>query len=147
MIFNTKNKIDAEKAKNRLNWAIENNKRIEIIVKRFKRTNNQNRYLHLLLNYFALETGETLEYVKQNIFKRMVCKSIFIYDYKNPKTKEISNRCKSSADLNTKEMTDAIDTFRNFSSKEAGIYLPEANEHEFLDSVENEIENNKQYLY
>lgn len=32
---------------------------------------------------------------------------------------------RSTADLDTKELTTAIDRFRNYSSKEAGIYLPE----------------------
>lgn len=43
-------------------------------------------------------------------------------------------------------MTTAIQRFRNWSSMEAGIYLPEPSDQEFLDHIQNEIERHKEYL-
>jgi len=42
-------------------------------------------------------------------------------------------------------MTTAIERFRNYASKEAGIYLPEAGEIAMLQQIEHEVKNN-QYL-
>ena len=43
-------------------------------------------------------------------------------------------------------MTTAIERFRNYASKEAGIYLPEPGELAMLQQIENEIKKNEQYL-
>jgi hypothetical protein len=53
---------------------------------------------------------------------------------------------RSSADLSKEEMTLSIDRFRDWSSQTAGIYLPAANEQEFLASIEYELSRNKQWL-
>jgi hypothetical protein len=42
-------------------------------------------------------------------------------------------------------MTTAIERFRNYAGKEAGIYLPEAGEIAMLQQIEHEVKNN-QYL-
>mgnify|MGYP003330810326 CR=1 FL=1 len=43
-------------------------------------------------------------------------------------------------------MSLSIDRFRDYSSKEAGIYLPEPNDLSILKDIEKQITNNKQYL-
>jgi hypothetical protein len=146
MIYNTKNKIESIKANERLQWLTKNEKRIEIKELRGKRTTPQNAYLHLVLNYFALEYGETFEFTKQDIFKKWVNPEIFKTTRKNPKNGKTRDEWRSSADLDTKEMTDAIDRFKNWSVQKTGIKLPEANEQEFLDHIQNEIDKNKQWL-
>ena len=146
MIYNFNNDTDCIRATDKLKWLISKKKRIELKELRGKRTNPQNAYFHLLINYFALEYGETFEYTKQYIFKKYVNPDIFKTERKNPKSGKVREGWRSSADLDTKEMTDAIDRFKNWSVTKAGIRLPEANEDQFLDYIQNQIDQNKQYL-
>ena len=53
---------------------------------------------------------------------------------------------RSSRDLDTAEMTITIDKFRNYSSKEAGVYLPGPDEKRFLQQIEIDASKNQQYL-
>lgn len=116
---------------------------IEVGKKRVKRTLKQNAYLHLLLQIFAIEYGDTLEYCKETIYKDVVNPQIFRETYKT-KTGRVGVRLRSSADLNTKELAQSIDRFKDFSARELGIMLPDA------DQVENGqmyVENNKRHLF
>lgn len=142
MMFNY---TDYSKAIDYLKKIVESKLPFEIIKKLPKRTFSQNRYLHLLLASFSIEFGYELEFTKQEIFKKIVNPDLFIRQFSNKKTGEICEYLLSSAKLNTKEMTDSIQRFRIYSSKE-GHYLPEPNEYEILISIENEYEKNKEYL-
>lgn len=146
MIYDTSIEINKQKAIERFNFLISKAKIIEIIDKKPIRSISQNSYLHLILSWYALEYGETLEYIKQEVFKKQVNSDIFKTNYINKKTEEMRVAWRSSANLNTKETTIAIDRFRNYSSKEAGIYLPQPSDLIALQYIKNEIENNKQYL-
>jgi hypothetical protein len=99
-----------------------------------------------LLSYFALEVGETMDFIKQDIFKKTVNIETFKTTRKNPKSGKVREDWRSSADLDSKEMTTAIDRFKNWSVQKAGIRLPEANEQEFIDYITNEVEKNKEWL-
>lgn len=112
--------------------------------KKVKRSLNQNRYLHLILSWFAVETGYTLEDVKREYFKKLCNPEIFLKEDKGSLGEIIS--IKSSADLDSNEMTTAIERFRNWSAKEAGIYLPEANEDEWLRHIEIEISKHEKWI-
>jgi hypothetical protein len=146
MIYNTKNPVDKERSKERFAKLIEKEARIELTEKKGNKTPNQNRYLHLILGWFALETGYTLEYVKRQFFKIHCNIEIFkvVVEGKFGEVEDV----RSWAELDSREGTTAINRFRNWSAQEAGIYLPEANEQEFLNSIEQEMskENNKEYL-
>lgn len=146
MIFNAKLPLDQQRAVEKLKYFLKKGCRFELTEKRENRTLRQNNYLHLILSWFALEYGETLEYTKQVIFKQHINPDLFVTEYVNRKTGEMRSELKSTADLDTKQMTDAIDRFRNFASKEMGIYLPEPNDLALLNEIEREIENHKQYL-
>ena len=111
--------------------------RVEIRELRKRRSTEQNRYLHLILGWFGIHFGYTLNEAKE-IFKQ-INSEIFVNSKNN------RNFVKSSADLNTKEMTDSIEKFRNMSA-EQGCYLAAPNEQGLLDSIENEMERNKMYL-
>lgn len=142
MRFNLSKKGEVQRVKTRLNFLFKKGATIEIVEKRQQRTRKQNSYLHLILSLFAMETGYTLEEVKQDIFKRDVCKDFFEY------RKGDRTFYKSTSDLDTGQMTLAIDKFRNWSSVEAGIYLPEANEQDLLNRIEEEMQRygNRQYV-
>ena len=140
MKLNLKNEIEAKKAKTYLLHLIEKGEFIELRKIAPKRSNQQNRYLHLLLGMLAIEYGDTLEYVKTEFYKKKWNPDIFCTTYTNPKTGEIRDDLKSSASLDTKELNISIERLRTKASQEMGIYLPDANEHEFLKHIEKEID-------
>ena len=146
MRFNTSIEHEANKARTNLEYLISKQKVIDQTAVREKRSISQNSYLHLIVAIFALEYGELASYVKKEFFKIKCNPEIFKTEYVNKKTGEVRDDLRSSSDLDTKEMTICIDRFRDYASKEAGIYLPEPNDMEFIRHCENDIENNKQYL-
>jgi len=144
--YNCNNQYETNQARTKLDWLIEHKKLIEIKEIRAKRSLNQNSYLHLLISFFALEYGEMAGYIKMEFFKKICNEQIFKTEYKNPKTGEVRTDWRSSASLDSKEMTTAIDRFRDYASKEAGIYLPQPDDKEFLFHCEKSIEMHKQYI-
>jgi hypothetical protein len=146
MLYNPEKEIDIQRALVKIRQLIATKKVFELKEKRPKRSLNQNNYLHLILSWYAFEYGETLEYIKQEVFKKYVNKSIFEYDYVNRITGETRVEYRSTANLDTAELSVAIDRFRDFSVKQAGIYLPEPKDLVLLREIEIQIENNKQYL-
>jgi Ser-tRNA(Ala) deacylase AlaX len=147
MIYDLSKEVDRKQFSTKVSHYWERGKageviRVELKQKRKKRTIRQNAYLHLLFSWFAMKTGYTAEEVKQDIFKRDVCKDFFI--------KNRNNRIvyRSTSDLSTLEMTNAIDKFKNWSAKEAGIYLPDANDESFMNYIEDQISRygNRQYI-
>lgn len=141
MIYNAKNNIEAQSATKRLNWLIEKGKKFELTEKRGIRTLSQNRYLHLLIKWFSLETGYKPGEAKQ-MFKRLSEHDIY-YEYQNKG--ETFKR--GTSDANTKETAIAIERFRNYSNDEAGIYLPEANEKEWLEHIQKESSRYENRIY
>lgn len=144
MLYNSEKQIDCQRAIEKINFLITNKKVFELKEKRKKRTISQNSYLHLILSFFALETGYTLEEVKQDIFKKVVNPNTF-YEGEFGELVKIE-RWRSTASLNTQEMTLCIDRFRNYASKEAGIYIPEPKDLTILQEIEIQITNNEKYL-
>jgi hypothetical protein len=144
MIYNPEKQIDVSRAIEKIKHLIANKKVFELTEKRKKRTINQNAYLHLLFGWFALETGYTTEEVKQELFKKIVNPNTFYEgEFGNIITIE---RWRSTANLNTQEMTLCIDRFRDYASKEAGVYLPQPSDLAMLQEMEIQINNNQNYL-
>ena len=141
--FKGSSKIDQQKAKDYLNKLIASGADFEIKKKLNKRTYSQNNYLHLLFGYFSLNTGYTPEEVKQDIFKKIVNPEIF-YEGEKEKMPGIKiEQWRSTADLNTKEMTICIERFLDWSACEADIRLPEPSDLAFLKEIEIELANTK----
>lgn len=141
MIYNPTNPLHQKQAIEKLKYFFSKGKRFELKAKHDKRSISQNSYLHLILTWFGIETGYTLEEVKQEIFKKHVNANLF-YDGEFDGVVKIE-RWRSTANLDTAEMTLAIDRFRNFSSQDLGIYLPEPNDLVLLQELENEISKHK----
>lgn len=144
MIYDTSKEFDKQRAITRFNQLISKGRRIELKSIE-KRSLSQNNYLHLILSLLAIETGNTLDYVKEVFYKRAANKELFVRE----KDDEILGKVeylRSSADLSKEEMTLSIDRFRNWSSQTAGVYLPAANEQEFLASIEYELSKYKQWV-
>jgi hypothetical protein len=146
MKFDLSKKEESNKAEEYFKKLMEQKSIVEIRKKFSSRTYNQNNYLHLLLSYTAMEYGETLEYFKQYIWKRLINKDIFHTEYINFKTSEKRQDWRSSADLSTKEMTIAIERLILFAAKEMNLELPEAHHFDRIRYIENQIEKNKRYL-
>jgi hypothetical protein len=145
MIFNLNNPHEVEKFKQYVNKLYLKKGIIEVKEKRARRSVQQNSYLHLLLGYFGTEYGMSLEQVKIDFFKRICNKDLFERKKQNKKGNSICF-LRSSAELTTDEMSLAITRFRNWSASEADIYLPSAEDFEFLIYAQQCIENNKEYL-
>lgn len=112
---------------------------------RNRRTSAQNRYLHLILGWFAVEYGETVQYVKEEYFKRLVNADLFVVRRQDRWMGEVTV-LRSTRDLTSSELSQAVDRFRDWSSREAGIYLPEANEDGMLRAIEVEVNRMSRYI-
>jgi hypothetical protein len=144
VIYNPENRIEVNRAIEKLKYFISEGKIFELKAKRERRTISQNSYLHLLFSWFALETGYTTDEVKQEIFKKIVNPNTF-YEGEFGRFIKIE-RWRSTASLNTEEMSLCINRFRDYASKEAGIYLPEPTDLVMIRQLEIEVTNNQQYL-
>jgi len=136
---------DIEKAVAYVTKCLNNGHNIEV-KRKTSRSLSQNKYLHVILGGFAMEYGETIEYTKQIIFKRLVNPQIFQTKHINKKREETRIEWRSTADLTTEETTQSIERFRTYSSKEFGIYLPEPHEKEIIEEIEYQISKQQEYL-
>ena len=145
MIYDLSRELDRLQFKEYCALLYRKGARVELSEKRGRRTLSQNNYLHLILSYFALRYGERMECVKQEFFKRHVNPDIFLQEKEGQGVGRYY-ALRSSADLSTKEMTTAIDRFRDWASMEAGIYLPSPDEEGVLGELEREVEANKRFI-
>ena len=148
MKYNLTKAIDKQRFTQRSSELCEKGEFVELRKISPVRTSSQNRYLHLLFGWFAISYGERMDYVKQVIFKRWVNEEIFLTEHVNKITGEIRKDWRSTADLDSKEMTLAIERFRDYAVKESipSVYLPAPNETEYLKEIEIEMERHKQYI-
>ena len=137
MIFNLSNHYEIPKFKKYVNRLFKERAIVEVKKKLPNRTLAQNSYLHLLLGYF--------DEAKVDFYKRICNRDLFERKTINKAGKEVTY-LRSSAELTTGEMTLSIDRFRNWSTAQAGIYLPAANEHQMLIYAQQEIERNKEFI-
>ena len=145
MIYNLKNPSEVIDLENRVNELIEQRAVVDLTKKNPNRSLSQNAYLHLILGFFACEYGCSLDYVKREFYKKVCNKPIFERK-KTAKNGEIIIELRSSRDLDSQEMTTAIERFRNWSSLEAGIYLPSADEKHFISHMQKELRRYKQWI-
>lgn len=145
MIYNAKIEADVFKARERFKALIDSKKIFEIKEKRKLRTLSQNRYMHLILGWFGLHFGYTMEEVKQKIFKEHVNPELF---YEGEKEGIVRiQQWRSTAMLNTDELSIAIDRFKKFSS-EQGLYLPDPSDLASMQQIDNELNkySSRQYM-
>lgn len=102
-----------------------------------RRSSSQNNYLHAVLGAVALHVGESLEYVKQEIYKRMVNPDIFVKEHDNPVLGRVVF-LRSSADLNKEEMSESIDRFRKWAAGQ-GIYTPSPDDLSTIAQISSEM--------
>lgn len=144
MKFDLSKHIDQERFKRRCNELFEKQRIVELTEKT-QRTLRQNAYLHVIIAYLAMETGNTVEYVKNEFFKKECNELLFVYREYDKLLKREATKLRSTRDLSKEEMTLAIDRFRNRASAE-GYYLPSPDESAFICEIEMEVERYKQFI-
>lgn len=145
MIYDTSNPLDKANFMLRAKKLAESGKVIELTEKKPRRSLPQNKYLHVILAYFGTQTGNTLEWVKQQYYKKLVNPDLFIREKEDKYLGRIKV-LRSSADLDTSEFSLSIERFRNWAAQEAGIYIPSADEAILIQQMEIEIERSKEFL-
>ena len=145
MIYNLSSPLDKANFLLRAKKLAESGVIVDLTEKKPRRSLPQNKYLHVILAYFVAQTGNTLEWVKQQYYKKLVNPDLFILEKKDKDLGKIKV-LRSSADLDTSEFSLSVERFRNWASQEAGIYLPSADEYIIIQQMEIEIERNKEYL-
>ena len=143
MIYDLSIQQDRERFRKRCNLLFHEQKCVEIS-DLTERTLGQNGYLHLLIGYYASVTGNSFEYVKQEIYKKTCNRDIFLI--KEQCENETIYFLRSSSSLTKDEMTLSLNRFRNWSSTPDDghpiIYLPDASDKKALTRIEQEIKSN-----
>lgn len=144
MLYDLSNEFQREDFKKRVNELYEKRVVVELTRKFPTRSNQQNRYLHLILSWWGIYYGCSKDYAKRHFFKWECNKDVFIAT-RIAKNGEQYDEFRSSADLTTEEMTLAIQRFRDFCAYQ-GCYIPSPDEHEYLLFIEREIAKNQEFL-
>ena len=145
MIYNLSSPLDKANFLLRAKKLAESGVIVDLTEKKPRRSLSQNKYLHVILAYFGAQTGNTLEWVKHQYYKKLVNPDLFIREKEDKYLGRIKV-LRSSADLDTAEMSLSIERFRNWAAQEAGIYIPSADEAILIQQMEIEIERNKEFL-
>lgn len=143
MIFDLSNILDCERFKARCNKLYSKRCIVELTEKA-TRSLNQNSYLHLILAWHAIESGNTVEWVKQRYFKLLVNPEIFVAE-RQDKHLGCVKYLLSTASISKEQMTTAIDKFKIWSAHN-GIYLPDADNGEFLAAIQVEQSRQTKWL-
>ena len=143
MLYDLASELDRQRATKRWEYLLQR-KAVVDLTEHVQRTNSQNAYLHVLLGLLAMEFGERIEYVKQNYYKELVNPALFVVR-KDDRFMGQRVELRSSRDLTKEEMTESIDRLKVWAA-EQGIFLPNADEKEFLARIEAEMRRNAKYL-
>ena len=139
MLYDLRKTIDAKSARIRLEHLISRGAVIEMTERRPQRSLRQNAYPHLILAYFAAETGNPHEWVKQPYYKRTCNPDLFIARREDDLLGSVTY-VRSSADLSTEEMSRSIERFRNGAAAAAGIYMPAPDREDEVLEMQREVE-------
>ena len=140
MLYCLSDELSRNKFKSRVEYLLEHAVLVEL-TDATRRSTAQNSYLHVVLGAFALHVGEPLQYVKQEIYKRMVNKSLYVREKDNPALGHIVY-LRSSTELTKDEMSLSIDRFRKFAA-EFGCYTPAPGDFEMISRINAEMSNCK----
>lgn len=111
---------------------------VELREVRPQRSDRQNRYLHAIIAYFAVQVGERAEEVKREYYKLAANRELFAYEAESHVTHRPVIRLRSTASLSTEEMTLSIERFRTWAAQTAGIYLPSPDDEAAIRAMEAE---------
>ena len=107
MTYNLANEFQRKAFLARCEDCLEKASVVELTAKTF-RSRNQNSYLHLLIGAVAMDTGNTLAYVKEVYFKRLVNPDLFVKEVTDLYAGKVEV-IRSTTDLTMGELSMAID--------------------------------------
>lgn len=144
MLYDLHNPLDAGKFKLRCGKLLQKPCVVELTEKR-PRSLAQNSYMHVVIAYFGAVTGNETEYVKTQYFKLHCNPDLFVTEKDDPFRGRI-RVLRSTRELTMEQTALAITRFIGWAGREAGVYIPSADDHRAVLQMEIEIERNKQYL-
>lgn len=144
MLYDLSNPLQNESFKAKAEALAKKGCIVELTEKKPQRSLQANKYLHVILAYFGLQIGETMEYVKKYYYKILCNRDTFIREVDDKYLGKVKV-LRSSADLDTEEFSMTITRFRDWAATE-GIYIPSSEEHLMVQQMEIEISRNKMYL-
>ena len=111
--------------------------KVELKEKKPGRSIAQNSYFHVVITLYSIGYGSSINETKVDL-KR---------DYGLFYTRNGNKYLISSADLDSKQMTDFIDWIRTKSSKDNGYYIPTSEEYLINKfSIDKEMENYREFM-
>lgn len=143
MQYDLQNELSRKSFIARVKHLLDKGRFVELTDKK-ARTLSQNNYLHMAIGLLAIETGNSLETIKREVFKKKVNPDIFVEEKEDPAIGHIEV-LRSSAKVSKEEMTIAIDRFIQFCSQ-LGVYIPEPGEEELIRQAEYEIARSEKYF-
>lgn len=143
MLYNLADAADIERLRLKVGTDIKRKAVVEY-ARREQRTGNQNRYLHLVIGVVAMETGNDLQYTKEQYFKRLANPALFVRRKQDAIAGEVEYLV-SSRDLTTEQMSEAIDRFKRWAA-ENGIYIPDQEDAARLQDIEIQMARMRRYL-
>lgn len=144
MLYDLGNELSRQQFAARAAHLMEGGSIVELTEKR-QRTGSQNRYLHVILGLLAIETGNTLEYVKRNYYKYVCNRELFLASKHDQMLGRDVSYLRSSRDLTKEEMSLSIDRFRTWAAQQ-GYYLPSPEDEALVAQAELEVERNRRWL-
>ncbi len=145
-VYDLNTEIDRERYRRRVEALFTKRAVVEVSEHKPRRSLSQNAYLHLLLGEFAMQIGNRLDYVKREYFKRECNAELFVRSEVDKLTKKEVEVLRSSRDLDTGEMTTAIERFKNWAAETAGIELPDAEDRAWLAYISREMQHQQVWL-
>lgn len=144
MLYDLGNTLQCENFKLKAEVLAKKGGIVELTEKKPQRGLQANKYLHVILAYFGLQVGETMEYVKKHYYKILCNRDTFVREVEDKYLGKVKI-LRSSADLDTDEFSLTITRFRNWAAGE-GVYIPSSEEHLMVQQMELEVSRNKMYL-
>lgn len=143
MKYNLSQPLDAERFKARTLALARKGAAVEL-TELTGRSGSQNRYLHLAIGAVAMETGVSLNYAKEEYFKRLANHRLFVVTVNDPIAGTVEH-VRSSSSLTKEQMSEAIDRFVRWAA-EQGIYIPAPVDQDRLKDLEIELGRVSRYL-
>ena len=146
MLYDLSTQFDCDRLRERVEKAIKGRKRVDFTLKAETRTLSQNSYLHLLLGYYGLIHGHTIEEVKEHYFKELCNRDIFI-SYSELEFIGRVKSIKSTKDIDKETMIIAIDRFIKWCEEVAETSMPRSDDFLFINEAELRVSQASKFLY
>lgn len=144
MRYDLSDPFQRQQAQTRFAVLQERGSTIELSEKRV-RTLQQNAYLHVCIAYLAQQLGEQADYVKRAYFKTECNADLFLRRRRDERLGREISYLRSSSELTKEEMSIATDRFRDWASQACGVYIPSAEEKEFVSRMQTEVERGRRW--